>query len=369
MASGDFDGDGLDDILVGASGTHVGSYYYAGVAYIILAKSLGSTSEIDLSTADHLLYGGSGEGAAISLAGAGDVDGDGRDDIIVGATGMSNGGVNAGGAYLVMSASLGSSSSFDLSSSADYEFLGEGTSDDAGYSVASAGDVDADGLDDVIVGARSEDSAASGAGSAYIILGSSLGSSSSIDLSLADYQLTGEAKHDSAGYSVAGAGDVNGDGRDDVIVSSRNNSNGGYNSGTAYVVLGSSLGSTSSISLSSTYKLIGEAAYDTAGESVASAGDVDGDGLDDVLVGSQNNDDGGSSAGKAYVILGASLSGSIDLSDADIQLAGENSWDYAGVSVASAGDVNGDGFDGILVGAYLNGDGGGSAGKAYLFLP
>ena len=58
-----------------------------------------------------------------------------------------------------------------------------------------------------------------------------------------------------------------------------------------------------------------------------------------------------------------------DLSDADIQLAGENSWDYAGVSVASAGDVNGDGFDGILVGAYLNGDGGGSAGKAYLFMP
>jgi hypothetical protein len=97
---------------------------------------------------------------------------------------------------------------------------------------------------------------------------------------------------------------------------------------------------------------------------------VDGDGLDDVLVGAYGDDDGGSYAGAAYIILGSSLgtSSTIGLSSADYKLVGELSYDSAGRSVSSAGDVDGDGLDDVLVGAYRDDDGGSDAGAAHLIL-
>ena len=97
---------------------------------------------------------------------------------------------------------------------------------------------------------------------------------------------------------------------------------------------------------------------------------MDGDGLSDLLVGAYYNDDGGTNAGKSYVILGSSLgaSSTIDLSAADYSFVGENASDYSGVSVSSAGDVDGDGLSDLLVGAYGNDDGGSDAGKSYLLL-
>ena len=120
------------------------------------------------------------------------------------------------------------------------------------------------------------------------------------------------------------------------------------------------------------FEFIGEALYDRAGISVSTAGDVDGDGLDDLFVGAYGNADGGDYAGKAYLLLGSSLaastSSSIDLSTADFHFIGEDSEDHAGISVSTAGDVDGDGLDDLFVGAYGNDDGGDYAGKAYLIL-
>lgn len=118
------------------------------------------------------------------------------------------------------------------------------------------------------------------------------------------------------------------------------------------------------------YSFVGENIYDVAGLTVSSAGDVDGDGLDDLLVGAVGNNDGGESAGKAYLILGSSLGSAsdIDLSDTDYSFVGENSDDQSGMAVSSAGDVDGDGLDDLLVGAVGNDDGDNQAGKAYLIL-
>ncbi len=166
------------------------------MAYLLLGSSLVSGSnvfgsEIDLSLADYRFVG-DGDLAGYSVAGAGDVDGDGLDDILVGAPTNDEGAYNAGAAYLILGSSLGTNPEIDLTV-ADYRFWGEYTQDRAGYSVSSAGDVDNDGLADILIGAPGmAPDADDWAGRAYIILGASLGMEAEIDLSLADHRLIGE---------------------------------------------------------------------------------------------------------------------------------------------------------------------------------
>ena len=120
---------------------------------------------------------------------------------------------------------------------------------------------------------------------------------------------------------------------------------------------------------SADYSFIGEGAYDYAGSSISSAGDVNGDGLDDILIGAYNNDAGGTDAGKSYVIFGSSLGSTFtgDLSSADYSFIGENASDNAGMSISSAGDIDGDGLDDILIGAPSSDDVASDVGKVGLF--
>jgi hypothetical protein len=215
-------------------------------------------------------------------------------------------------------------------------------------------------MDDILIGAKFEETGGQWAGAAYLVHGPVSGE---VSLSFADAKFVGEHEFDLAGTGIA-AGDVNGDGIDDLLVGACYEDTGGDHAGAAYLVLGPASG-TSALSTADA-KFLGEADDDYIGERAVAAGDVDGDGLADVLLGAMGQDGAHSNAGAVYVVLGPA-SGEIDLSSADAKLSGVAAGDWAGRSVAS-GDVDGDGTGDILIGAIGPDTGGPNGGAAFLVL-
>jgi len=208
----------------------------AGAVYLVLGDSIGTPSSSDLGNADVKLYGEKAfDLSGQSVASAGDVDGDDLDDILIGANYNDTSGTNAGAAYLVLGSSL-TSTPIDLAD-ADYTFLGESSGDVAGSPAVSAGDIDGDGLSDIFIGAHLSDNSYGNSGTAYLFFGDSLGSTDTIDLGDADYMFYGGAFSDNSAYSLASAGDINGDGLDDLLISAHLNDTGGTNAGMAYLLL------------------------------------------------------------------------------------------------------------------------------------
>ena len=333
--AGDFNGDGYDDVIVGAY-QHGGSHQ--GRAYIYLGgPKMNNVADVVMTGSNANDYFG------ISVARAGDVNGDGYSDVIVGAYNYSSG---TGIAYIFYGGT-------GLDNHADVVLTGEAAGNYFGFSVAGAGDVNGDGYSDVIVGAFQNGRGGSNAGSAYIYFGGA-----SMDNS-ADLILSGTAAEDNFGISVGGAGDVNDDGYSDVIVGAPNNDVGGSDAGIAYIFFGGyNMQPYAGISFT------GVSAGDHFGRSVAGAGDVNGDGYCDVIVGAPDNQSNGAGAGRAYIYFGGAAMDNI----ADAVLTGDAAGDALGISVACAGDVNGDGYGDVIVGAHLNDAGGTNAGRVYLYL-
>jgi MYXO-CTERM domain-containing protein len=332
-SAGDVNGDSYDDVIVGAFGYNSGSLTDAGAAYIHHGSSIGVSS----SPSRTLTGGAANDQFGYSVASAGDVNGDGYEDVIIGAFRYDSGSLgDAGAAYIHHGSSSG------VASSPSLRLTGGAASDQFGYSVAGAGDVNNDGYDDVIVGAIGYDRGSlSGVGQATIHHGSSSGLSFSANTTIA-----GSQEREYLGACVDGAGDVNGDGYDDVVIGAYRYDSGALTDvGAAFIHHGSSSG----VSASASRTLTGSAAYDFFGESVSGAGDVDGDGYDDVVIGATDFDSGAlSSAGAAHIHHGSSTGVSFSPGRT---LTGGAAADYFGASVSSAGDVNGDGFDDVLVGA------------------
>jgi len=361
---GDINGDGVGDMVIGASRFN-GTGLAIGGAFVIYGPvsadmSLGEADAILSGEADH-------DRAGSSVAIIDDMNGDGRSEVLVGATGEDTGGSYAGAAYLVMGPISASLSLAD----ADAKLVGEVGDDKAGYSLSNAGDVNDDGFGDMIIGANGNDLAASDAGMAYVVYGPVAGD---FDLSYADRRLLGAAGGDEAGFSVAGAGDVDGDGIDDLLVGAPYATAGGAYVGAAFVVTGSETEDGSLDLNEADARYIGINGGDQAGFSVASAGDFNDDGYGDFIVGAPGYDIGGADSGGAFLVFGGTdaicsgpgLCEDFELDDADVTFAGERNDDFAGSSVAGGTDIDGDGYlDDVVIGAEREDSGGSDAGAAY----
>ncbi len=345
-----------------------------GASYVIFGKASGFTATINLSSLDgsngfKINGAAAGDLSGRHVASAGDVNGDGFADVIIGAYFASPNGSGSGASYVVFGHAPGFSASLnlsDLNGSNGFRIAGAAAGDASGHSVSSAGDLNGDGFDDIIVGADYADPNGTSSGASYVIFGKASGFAASINLSTLNgsngFKLDGVAAGDDNGRSVSSAGDVNGDGFADIVVSSWRASPNGTYSGAGYVVFGKAGGFSAEIDLSSLtgsngFKLSGAAAGDFSGYSVSSAGDFNGDGFADIIVSAHGADPNGDSSGSAYVVFGraSGFAANVALSGIDgnngFRLDGVAAGDHAGESVAGAGDVNGDGFDDLIVGA------------------
>ncbi|MFC7498785.1 hypothetical protein ACFQRC_06075 [Enterovirga sp. GCM10030262] len=389
--AGDVNGDGFGDVIVGARAGDDGGNG-AGEAYVIFGKAngFGTIDLTGLAAPDGFIIQGdiNYDQAGRSVSGAGDVNGDGFDDVIIGAPEGDDGGFPRAGEAYVIFGKAGGFTTIDLTSfnpdnpgydpTDGFTIQGGDSYDQAGWSVSSAGDVNGDGVDDIIVGANEDEVGGNAAGAAYVIFGNAAGFGT-VDLTFlaandgVGFTILGGDPSDRAGWSVSSARDLNGDGFDDVIVGVPGNEDGGApGAGAAFVVFGKANGfadiDLSSLDLADGFAILGATGFDNAGLSVSSAGDINGDGYDDVIVASPETTNNANDGRTAFVLFGkAGGFADIDLESlapADgfsISVRAGTTGDVIS-NVSSAGDVNGDGFDDIIVGEPY----GGEEGKAYV---
>nr|WP_306414652.1 MopE-related protein [Corallococcus carmarthensis] len=336
LASGDLNGDGRSDIVVGAPGPASGTF----VSEIYVLRGNASA---DIDTASNLLNGVNAYRAGTSL-GVGNFTGTAQSDLLVGAPGYS---LNRGTTYLLDGTAL---SGGTVQLSAAKNIAGLAANDTAGFAVA-LGDVTGSSDADLIIGAPNR---ATGSGAVYVVKGPINLATVSTTLSGAATTITGTAGNAiQAGTSLATA-DINGDGKADLVIGSPKH-NG---TGAVFVFFGPLPQSPTALSITSAnLTLLGSTANELAGTSVARVPDIDGDGDDELLVGAPGS---GSLPGKAYLVYGGST-GTQALSTSP-QFVG-SAGDLAGTSVATAGDTDQDGFTDLLVGAPGTASG---AGAAYL---
>ena len=384
-AAGDINGDGLADLVIGAPDADPNANF-SGECYVVFGKNGVFSSPLSLS----LLNGSNGfiihgealfDGAGASVAAAGDINHDGFDDLLIGAPDASASADFAGSTYVVFGTDQGFASPFELSSldgTNGFVITGIAEYDASGTSVSGIGDFNDDGIDDLVIGAPF---ASGGAGASYIVFGSALAWNATFSLSDIDgnngVTIVGQQSGDSLGTSVSRAGDVNQDGVQDVVLGAPLAGPVGANPGFAYVIFGgdtwSASFSLSSLDGSNGLVLTGAVTGDEFGTSVGAAGDLDADGIDDLVVGAPKADPNGNSSGATYVVFGSNAMpwssplavGSLNGNNG-FTVNGVSAGDESGYAVGRAGKLNADAFDDLVIGAPLADPNGSASGSAYV---
>jgi len=329
--AGDVNGDGYQDLIVGASLSDEGGYS-GGKCYLYLGGQV-------IDTLPRLtIVGKEGERLGSRVGGGGDLNGDGFDDFVIYAAGDTN---SAGVVFVYLGG-------FQPDGVPDLIINGSGHGDRFGYAISLAGDLNGDGFSDLVIGAPEANSN----GKIYIYFGSEEPDT------IADLVIAGLSNDEFFGCAISTSGDVNGDGYDDLLVGARRNSDVSFWAGKAYLYLGGSqMDTTCDLEIS------GEFMGDGFGASVCISPDINGDNYDDFVIGAPYfNTTVGSDVGKVYIYLGGS-----SLDDVvDAEIIGELAQDMFGYSVASE-DIDGDGLADVIIGAPNYGGTEVQMGKVYLF--
>lgn len=394
-AAGDINDDGVDDILVGGyTATAYPGESNGGIVYVIFGnRTQGSLPNLDLqqfATSMHngfCLLGRVNMMVGYRTSRAGDIDADGYDDFMFSAIGSA---FSYGVTFVVFGRNVVSpvNAFYDLdigsfnTGSIGFRILGATAGDQSGTGLSAAGDVNNDGVDDILIGAAGATYADRNVcGVVYVVFGQRRvngASAFTTDVLLQSmsfstgYRMYGAYSGDQTGRAISGAGDLNGDGIDDILIGVAFANNGAIaGAGRVYVIYGHT--DSGNIDLRDApgaglgFTLSGANVNDYIGYSVSDLGDVNGDGLEDVIIGSPytNTGVGMDDTGMCYVLFGrnisagAAASSNMQLSNwvtnstNGFRISGSYMWaDYSGWSVGGGGDVNGDGINDILVGAY-----------------
>lgn len=358
-AIADLNGDMFGDILIGAPGTNIGAAADAGTAFVVWGQA---GTNIDLQDPTNSNGGGfaikgeaAGDAAGTTITAISDLNGDGKADILVGATGQDAGGADAGAVYVVWG--KGTDPAVKLSSvaagSLGFKIIGDSAGDLAGSSIGTVGDLNGDGKAEILVGTTASQLGGASSGAAYVVFGK--GTGASVDLTdvasgAGGFAIKGVAG-DMAGAAILGIGDVNGDGISDILIAAP-----GSNS--AYVVFGKS--NTATVDLSDVragiggFQILAEQAGDLAGISITGGRDLNHDGVADIVIGAPHNGEGGVDAGAVYIIWGGGHS-VVDLAAISQSFGGAKivgaAGSLTGTAVSVTADVNADASPDLLVSA------------------